>query len=539
MRGNYQTMTKEVAMKILGLPANYTESDLRRIYREKMKINHPDHNGDERLAQEINLAYDFLKEKYPSANVSNSNSSYIDLRVKEVKNMVIGCDESLPEWLKEIYNIITFTVDDIDLRLINKTITKEQIDKTVNAYRNEVIKRLKEIEEIFCRRTGITKNDLINKGYIPINNYSMQYNVKDIYNKLLVAYAKIFKDKITVTLSKYSNQNHGSLEQSIEDKISELNEKLLSSKLNYLLAEFDTYLNDIYRQYEYDKNLVVALQNCYPNLLNQNSKELNDLYALCGKKEFNNAYNELIEKLKYAKKEQDSAALVFELNRKFSYALSNIGSLQETIKLNKLYGHLLDVINSIDLTDEVIGLIAGISIDNIEKDMSNILQLLDIKINDIYISRFRTDISVPLYVSCRLCDKEYFIKVIYQNGLAQAVEEVNYDDNKQVSLEEVLKLSTFVGGTKTANVNNNNSVICEYNDPHLNRFGLIKNKNTNTIEAYGSKKYISYSNGKKPEEDLAKYHSVDTVIAELTKELTPSVKRYLYEESKKNNGRSK
>ena len=110
MRGTYQTMTKEIAMKILGLPANYTESDLRKVYREKIKINHPDHNGDERLAQEINLAYDFLKEKYPSANVSNSKSSYIDLRVKEVKNMVIGCDESLPEWLKEIYNIITFTV---------------------------------------------------------------------------------------------------------------------------------------------------------------------------------------------------------------------------------------------------------------------------------------------------------------------------------------------------------------------------------------------------------------------------------------------
>ena len=539
MRGTYQTMTKELAVKILGLPDNYTESDLRRIYREKMKINHPDHNGDERLAQEINLAYDFLKEKYPSANVSNSRTSYIDLRVKEVKNMVTGCDESLPEWLKEIYNIITFTIDDIDLRLMSKTITKEQIDKIVNTYRNEVIKRLKEIEETFCQRTGITKNDLINKGYNPINNYSMQYNIKDIYNKLLVAYAKIFKDKITASLSKYSNQNHGSLEHSIENKISELNEKLLSSKLNYILDEFDIYLNDIYQQYEYDKNLVVALQNCYPNLLNQNSKELNNLYALCGKKEFNNAYSELIAKLKKTKKEQDSVALVFELNRKFSYALSNIGSLQETIKLNKLYGHLLDVINSIDLTDEVIGLIAGISIDNIEKDMSNILQLLDIKLNDIYISRFRTDISVPLYMSCRLCDKEYFIKIIYQNGLAQLVEEANHDDNKQVSLKEILKLSAFVGGTKTANVNNNNSVICEYNDSNLNRFGLIKNKSTNTIEVYGSKKYISYSNGNKPEEDLAKYRNADTAIAELTKELMPYLKNYLYQNIIKNNGRSK
>ena len=178
-------------------------------------------------------------------------------------------------------------------------------------------------------------------------------------------------------------------------------------------------------------------------------------------------------------------------------------------------------------------------IDNIEKDMSNILQLLDIKLNDIYISRFRTDISVPLYMSCRLCDKEYFIKIIYQNGLAQLVEEANHDDNKQVSLKEILKLSAFVGGTKTANVNNNNSVICEYNDSNLNRFGLIKNKSTNTIEVYGSKKYISYSNGNKPEEDLAKYRNADTAIAELTKELMPYLKNYLYQNIIKNNGRSK
>ena len=76
MRENYQTMTKELAMKILGLPANYTENDLRTNYRKKMMLNHPDHNGDVRLAQEINLAYELLKSKYPSSSMTGPKLSY-------------------------------------------------------------------------------------------------------------------------------------------------------------------------------------------------------------------------------------------------------------------------------------------------------------------------------------------------------------------------------------------------------------------------------------------------------------------------------
>ena len=147
--------------------------------------------------------------------------------------------------------------------------------------------------------------------------------------------------------------------------------------------------------------------------------------------------------------------------------------------------------------------------------------------------------TIPLYVSCRLYNKEYILEMIYQDGIPQVVVETTFDDNKLIPIGEVLKSATFVGGTKTANVNNNNSVICEYNDPKLNRLAVVKNKNTNTIEVYGSKKYISYLNGNQPDEDLAKYKDINAIITELTQKLTPSVKRYLYEEAKKNNGRSK
>ena len=538
MRENYQTMTKELAMKILGLPANYTENDLRTNYRKKMMLNHPDHNGDVRLAQEINLAYELLKSKYPSSSMTGPKLSYKELKIKELKEMVVGYDESLPKWLKDIYNIIKFVIDDIDIDLINKNLTKDQIDRISNSRRNEVIRRLKEIEDVFCRYTGIDKNDLINEGYIPVNNYGMQYNIKDIYNRLLSATSKMFKEKMAQVLNKYSN-NYGTLGKDIENKIAELTERLSTEKLDGLIAEFDTYLSNIYLQYEQDSKLLSELKNNYQDLLGSTSTELNNLYALCGKKEFGPIYNELVTRLKSARKEQRSAKLVHSLNEKISVVLANNSSLQDTIRLNILYSKLLDTINNMELTPDVINLINNISIDNIEKDINDIIHILDIKINNIYIPRFRTTMEVPLYVSCRLYNKEYILEMIYQDGIPQVVEETTYDENKQIPLKEVLKSSTYIGGTKTANVNSNNSVICEYNDPKLNRFGLVKNNSTNSIEVYGSKKYISYLNGNQPDEDLAKYKDINAIITELTKELMPYVKRYLYEEVKKNNGRSK
>ena len=538
MRENYQTMTKELAMKILGLPANYTENDLRTNYRKKMMLNHPDHNGDVRLAQEINLAYELLKSKYPSSSMTGPKLSYKELKIKELKEMVVGYDESLPKWVTEIYNIIKFVIDDIDIDLMNKNLTKEQIDRISNSRRNEVIRRLKEIEDVFCRYTGIEKNDLINEGYIPVNNYGMQYNIKDIYNRLLSATSKIFKERMAQVLNKYSN-NYGALGKDIENKIAELTERLSTEKLDGLIAEFDTYLSNIYLQYEQDSKLLSELKNNYQDLLESTSTELNNLYALCGKKEFGPIYNELVTRLKSARKEQRSAKLVHSLNEKISVVLANTSSLQDTIRLNILYGKLLEAINNMELTNDVISLIDNISSNNIEQDIDDILHILDTKINNIYIPRFRTNMTIPLYVSCRLYNKEYILEMIYQDGIPQVVVETTFDDNKLIPIGEVLKSATFVGGTKTANVNNNNSVICEYNDPKLNRLAVVKNKNTNTIEVYGSKKYISYLNGNQPDEDLAKYKDIKAIITELTLKLTPSVKRYLYEESKKNNGRSK
>ena len=525
MSDNYKKMNRQLAMNILGLSSDYTEADLRTNYRRKMMKNHPDHHGDEKLASEINLAYEYLKEH----------------RTNDIKNMVVGYEESLPKWLGNIYKIIEFLVEDIDIYLMVNNMPKEEVDKKIKFYRNEIIKRLTEIEDTFCIYMGITKNDLIDNGYHPINNSNVQYNIKDIYNKLVLSYTKLFKKRIISILNKYNNNPHyNDLKDTIDSKIEKLNEQLLNKKLNDLTTDLDNYLTYIFNQYEKDYNLVIELEDNYSDLLEDNIEDIKYLYSLCSKKEFSTIYNNLITKLKKDKKEQIATLLVFNLNRKLSYVLSTISSLQETIRLNKLYSILLGIIEDIELTEDIVCLINNISVSNMEKDITDIIDIYNIKVGDIYVPRFRNDLVTPFYVSCKLNNQEYFLKLIYTNGNLLSVEETEYDGNKYITIHELLGLSTFVGGGKSTNLDSENYVIYEYNDSNLNRFGLILNKDSNTLESYGSKKYISYTNeSNKPHSELSKYQDIDTLIEEITRELTPYIKKYLYENIVKNNRRSR
>ena len=60
---NDEKMTRKKALEILGLKKDATEKDIEAAYKKLMKKTHPDQEGSEWLAAQINQAHDFLRGK--------------------------------------------------------------------------------------------------------------------------------------------------------------------------------------------------------------------------------------------------------------------------------------------------------------------------------------------------------------------------------------------------------------------------------------------------------------------------------------------
>ena len=53
---------RQQALRVLGLPSNATQEQIKRRYRTLAKRHHPDRGGDQRQMQRIIAAYEFLKK---------------------------------------------------------------------------------------------------------------------------------------------------------------------------------------------------------------------------------------------------------------------------------------------------------------------------------------------------------------------------------------------------------------------------------------------------------------------------------------------
>ena len=86
--------------QILKVNPSATIEDIKKAYRDLVKIHHPDKGGDSKVILEINAAWEILKKKHKDINLNNFNKSKVYKKNKYKKE---NNNQDIKNWFLNIY----------------------------------------------------------------------------------------------------------------------------------------------------------------------------------------------------------------------------------------------------------------------------------------------------------------------------------------------------------------------------------------------------------------------------------------------------
>ena len=90
--------------EILKVHAYSKIEDIKKSYRELVKIHHPDRGGDPKVMLEINAAWEILKKKHKDLNLNKLNNSKIYNHIEYKKDTTnYSKSEEIKKWFQNIY----------------------------------------------------------------------------------------------------------------------------------------------------------------------------------------------------------------------------------------------------------------------------------------------------------------------------------------------------------------------------------------------------------------------------------------------------
>ena len=107
---------KKDPYQILKVNPNAKLEDIKKAYRELVKIHHPDKGGDANIMLQINEAWDILKIKHKNLNQNKVNNSIIYKQNKYKQDTTISSkSEEIKIWFQNIY----LPIDKLLCQIIN------------------------------------------------------------------------------------------------------------------------------------------------------------------------------------------------------------------------------------------------------------------------------------------------------------------------------------------------------------------------------------------------------------------------------------
>ena len=165
--------------QILKVDASSKIEDIKKAYKELVKIHHPDKGGDPKIMLEINAAWEILKKKHANLNLNQVNNSkvYSKNKYKQDTN-----NYSKYEDIKNWFKIIYLPVDKLLGQIINPLPSKIR-DLSADPY-DEILM------DSFCSYLEKSK-DKIKKVKTLYTSIASPYLIKDLSLDLYHCLSKV------------------------------------------------------------------------------------------------------------------------------------------------------------------------------------------------------------------------------------------------------------------------------------------------------------------------------------------------------------
>ena len=107
--------------QILKVNPSATIEDIKKAYRDLVKIHHPDKGGDSKVILEINAAWEILKKKHKDINLNNFNKSKVykqnkykkETNNQDIKNWFLNIYIPIDKLLGQIINPLSSKIKDL------------------------------------------------------------------------------------------------------------------------------------------------------------------------------------------------------------------------------------------------------------------------------------------------------------------------------------------------------------------------------------------------------------------------------------------
>ena len=497
-------MTKEEAIKILGLPNIFTKDDLKKAYRRAAMKCHPDMVGGKKEDfQKVNEANEILERSLNTNNSSNDSFLavvyYADNTVRKIYNYV---------------DINIFSIDDTTINTyvnkIKKSKNKEEIDKWYKYFLNFIVDKYKEYEIKFK-----------NTWKIPASfKYTLNYNCRT--SEFLKQLEKVKKDYydslqniLRNELSKYYNW-YGYSE--VEEAIKNISDKYFNKILNGYFKSSEQLINDLNKEikslfdgYFLAKERFEKLEILKRKIINLKSicllDHLQDLTKQLGSSSFAKDYQKLEDKIDFISNKK-YIDVFNEWLKYYSNAYSDNAHKQEFLSILQNIVKMLISYSDKGMIDiDSIMMIKDFTFEFEDTDIYLINYILnnidsnfqDFNYNYIYIDKNisrRRNYEIPFELMIYE-DKKFYMNYLMPNGKLYQSKLINkkFLDENYISLREFLLKATFVG--KSGIIGNSIiSVLYELEDLYLIRYNdgifdiVPKNKIVLSLNDYSSKKYL-------------------------------------------------